>query len=73
MAAALCAELLKNGQPPRFAILISGFGKPIPEGEHFWNCNFKKCLLVLYTLTCFLLTCLNAFRDTTMLWAGTSQ
>jgi len=35
MAAALCAELLKNGQPPRFAILISGFGKPIPEGFAF--------------------------------------
>lgn len=47
MAAALCAELLKNGQPPRFAILISGFGKPIPEGEHSWNCNFKSCLFVL--------------------------
>ncbi|CAK9074644.1 unnamed protein product [Durusdinium trenchii] len=32
VAAALCAKLQRNGCPPRFAILISGFGKPIPQG-----------------------------------------
>eukprot|EP00435_Cladocopium_sp_Y103_P035251 s467_g9.t1 len=34
LAAALCTRLLEKGQPPRFAIFLSGFGKPTPEGHH---------------------------------------
>eukprot|EP00928_Gymnodinium_smaydae_P073538 TRINITY_DN56726_c0_g1_i1.p1 TRINITY_DN56726_c0_g1~~TRINITY_DN56726_c0_g1_i1.p1 ORF type:complete len:507 (+),score=76.25 TRINITY_DN56726_c0_g1_i1:122-1522(+) len=33
LAAALCSELHKrSGRVPRFAVLISGFGKPVPRG-----------------------------------------
>mmetsp|Transcript_65482 Transcript_65482/g.213165 ORF Transcript_65482/g.213165 Transcript_65482/m.213165 type:complete len:252 (-) Transcript_65482:555-1310(-) len=33
LAAALCCELHRRGAPaPRFAVLISGFGRPVPRG-----------------------------------------
>lgn len=35
LAAALCTRLLEKGQPPRFAIFLSGFGKPKPAGFTF--------------------------------------
>ncbi|CAE7659892.1 Ovca2, partial [Symbiodinium sp. CCMP2456] len=36
LGAALCAELQRQGlPPPRCAVLISGFGKPVPEGVIF--------------------------------------
>ena len=41
LAAALCARLLETGQrTPRFAIFLSGFGAPTPEGF-----GFEKCVI----------------------------